>query len=179
MLTTGQQEWIDHLSDTKTVSIVPFDPTCEQKFLKIKKEIQSILGREQEIVHSGASSLRISGQDEIDIYVPVLPAIFDKTIIALKNLFGEPASYYTLVRSRFVTGVEGKHVDVFVINKEDFGWTGAVAFMSYLRSNPEVLERYRKLKEGLNGKTQREYYRIKTEFINEILGKTGQNLVSG
>jgi GrpB-like predicted nucleotidyltransferase (UPF0157 family) len=45
-------------------------------------------------------------------------------------------------------------------------------FEEYLKNYPDELERYRVLKEESNGKTMREYYRRKIEFINEILIKT-------
>jgi GrpB-like predicted nucleotidyltransferase (UPF0157 family) len=65
--------------------------------------------------------------------------------------------------------VQNKRIDVFVINKNDAGWIESVKFMAHLRAHPEALERYRLLKENNAGLTTREYYRRKTEFINEIL----------
>jgi len=169
MLTAEQQKWIDHLSDTKVVTIFPFDPTSEEKFLSVKSAINKVLGSAQEVVHSGASSLGISGQDEIDAYVPVPSADFDRTTVLLKSLYGEPKSFYPLVRVHFMTAVENKRIDVFVINEHDAGWIDSVKFMDHLRAHPAALERYRLLKENNTGLTTREYYRRKTEFINEIL----------
>lgn len=40
MLTTDQQKWIDHLSNEDLIVIKPYDPTCNEKFEKIKKKIQ-------------------------------------------------------------------------------------------------------------------------------------------
>ncbi len=171
MLTAEQQKWIDHLSETNIISVLPFDPTSEEKFLSVKAAINKVLGSQQEVVHSGASSLGISGQDEIDMYVPVAPADFDEVVGRLKSLYGEPKSIYPLVRVHFMTAVQNKRVDVFVINKYDSGWIESVKFMTHLRANPEALERYRRLKENNAGLTTREYYRRKTEFINEILAK--------
>jgi len=39
MITQEQQKWIDHLSDEKKIIIVPFDPTAEEKFQKVKLKI--------------------------------------------------------------------------------------------------------------------------------------------
>ena len=38
MLTSEQQKWVDHLSDTDTISIVPFDQTAEEKFIFVRGE---------------------------------------------------------------------------------------------------------------------------------------------
>ncbi len=171
MITPEQQKWIDHLSDTKTIVVVPFDPTCEEKYQKVKDDIQNLFGKDQSVVHSGASALKISGQDEIDIYVPVPLAFFDASIERMKLLYGEPHSLYPEKRAHFLTEIGGKHIDVFVINEDDDGWKDSVEFHKRLLSHPSDLERYRILKENSAGLSVREYYRRKTEFINEILNK--------
>ncbi len=169
MLTEAQEKWINHLSDTDFVSVIPHDPTCEEKFLCVEKQIQNILGIGQRVLHRGASALGISGQDEIDIYVPIVPSRFDETTNIIAKLFGAPRSHYPLERARFVTNIGGKHIDVFVINEEGDGWKESEKFYHLLMSQPDILSRYRNLKESLSGKSTREYYRSKTEFINELL----------
>lgn len=62
-------------------------------------------------------------------------------------------------------------MELFVINKEDKGWTDSCIFEDYLKSHPEALEAYKVLKEEGAGLSTQEYYRRKTEFINEILEK--------
>lgn len=171
MITPKQRKWIDHLSDTDKIKIVPFDPTAEAKFQKVKQKIQDSLGKDISVFHRGASSLGISGQDEIDIYVPVPPAEFNSLIEPLKKLFGEPGSYYPLERVHFVTEIDGKHIDIFLINEECEGWINGVKFENYFRSHPEALETYRLLKENGDGLSGREYYRRKIEFFNDILAK--------
>ena len=172
MITEEQQKWLDHLSDTDNVVVVPWDPTCEDKFLQIQKQIQGLLGAQQAVEHRGASSLKISGQDEIDIYIPVSREKYDQTVNQIINLFGNPRSNYPLSRARFATSIAGKHIDVFVINKDDDSWKDSEIFYNYLLSNPAVLDEYRQLKENSQGKSTRAYYTVKTEFINEVLSKT-------
>lgn len=171
MLTKEQEKWINHLSDDSKIKIIPFDPTSQEKFEKVKSIVQSKLGRETEVVHRGASSLGISGQDEIDVYVPVLENQFDSHLAFLTELFDKPKSHYPLERARFATYVDGKHIDVFLINKEGFGWLNSVKFENYLRTTPTVLEEYKRLKELGDGLSTREYYRKKIEFYNSILSK--------
>ena len=171
MVTIEQSKWINHLSDEKKIVIKPYDPSCIKKFERIKSNIQNFLREDIEIRHCGATSLGISGQDEIDVYIPVIKKKFNNYIPKLTQLFGEPRSYYPLERARFTTEVDKKHVDVFLINSEDKGWINSVKFENYLRNNPESLKRYKKLKEDGDGLSVREYYRRKIEFINEILDK--------
>lgn len=171
MLTPEQEKWINHLSDKDKINIVPFDPTAEAKFQKVRQRVQGALGEEVPVEHRGASSLGISGKDEIDVYIPTPSAKFDSLIGPLTELFGEPRSLYPLERARFVTEEGGKYIEVFLINEETSAWKNGVEFETYLRSHPEALEEYRKLKESGNGLSVREYYRRKIEFLNEILAK--------
>lgn len=171
MLREDQKKWINHLSDDSKIKIVSFDPSSQEKFEKVKLLIQSKLGSEIQIEHRGATSLGISGQDEIDIYIPVLPDEFNKYINLLTELFGEPRSHYAIERARFVITEAGKHIDVFLINKEGVGWIDGLRFENYLEEHPQALEEYRKLKESGDGLSTREYYRRKIEYINDILEK--------
>jgi len=169
MLTAEQEKWIAHLRDDDKIIIKPYDPTAPKKFELVADKIRSALGAETRVEHCGATGLGISGQDEIDIYIPVLPGDFDSLLTPLKEIFGEPRSLYTLERARFVTIQDGKHVDIFLINEESDGWKNGVRFETYLKTHPEALKAYRELKEEGNGLSTREYYRRKIGFINDIL----------
>lgn len=171
MITKSQQKWLDHLSDTDLIKIIPYDNKSPQIFSKAKELVTNALGEDYEVLHRGASYLEISGQDEIDIYVPVSPSNFDITVEKMKKAFSEPRSLYPLVRARFRLEGFDKHVDVFVINKEDKNWTDSEKFTNYLIENPPILEEYRQLKEKGDGMSVRDYYTRKTEFINKILAK--------
>lgn len=173
MLTSKQAGWVAHLSETEKVKVISFDPTCAEKFEKIKQKIQGELGEQIKVEHHGASNLGISGQDEIDIYVPVQGEKFDELVGLIQKIFGKPRSFYSMERARFVTEVDGKHVDIFVINEECDGWKDSLRFEKYLLEHAEMLDNYRKLKEKLSGESVREYYQRKIEFINEVLGRDG------
>lgn len=168
MITPEQEKWIAHLSDEEQVTIFPFDPSAGQKFEAVRARILSALGPGTQVLHRGATSLGISGQDEIDIYIPVSETDFNALLAPLAAAFGPPHSHYPLERARFVTIEGGKHVDIFLANTASQGWIDGVRFENYLVTHPEALERYRLLKEAGDGSSVREYYRRKTEFINEI-----------
>jgi GrpB-like predicted nucleotidyltransferase (UPF0157 family) len=169
MLTQEQEKWIAHLSDQDRVSIYPFDPLSPQIFEAVKKKIQAVLGTVIRVEHRGATGLGISGQDEIDVYVPVPENQFDTYLASLSTAFQSPRSHYPGERARFVTFEKGKHVDIFLINENGSGWLDGVMFENYLRLHPQALDQYRILKEAGDGLTTRKYYRKKIEFINEIL----------
>jgi GrpB-like predicted nucleotidyltransferase (UPF0157 family) len=174
MLSPEQEKWIAHLSEQEQIKIIPLDLTAQVKFEAVKKKIATVLGKEQRVVHRGATSLGISGQDEIDIYVPVSEKEFNSSIAPLSSIFGEPHSLYSLNRARFVTQEDGKHITVFLINDACDAWLNGVKFENYLRSHLDALDAYRQLKEDGNGLSVREYYRRKIEFINEVLSLADQ-----
>ena len=168
MLTPKQEDWLAHLSNEKRVNIVPFDQTAEEKFQHIKSLIQDSLGTNVPVEHRGSTSLGISGQDEIDVYIPVSVEDFPQLQPSIEKLFGEPRSTYPS-RIRFSADVDSKKIDLFLIDKNHEDWLRGVAFEEKCRTNPELLEGYETLKKEMNGWTIQEFYRRKNEFINEIL----------
>ncbi len=169
MLSIDQEKWVNQLSDSDIVVIVPYDPSVNEKFKKIREKIQLKLGRKTAVLHRGASGFGISGQDEMDVYIPVPGDRFDYFVTHLTELFGKPGSFYPLERAKFETKVDGKLITVFLMNESSVAWINGIKFDEYLKSHPLSLEEYRKLKEQGNGLSTRQYYRRKLEFINRIL----------
>lgn len=167
MLTPKQEKWILHLG-TKKIKIAPYNPKAKLVFEKIKKEIQEILGKTK-IEHRGATSLGISGQGEIDLYIPVSENLFQKYLKKLVNYFGKPGSIYPLRRVRFVKYVDGIKIEIFLINRKTGDWKNCIKFENYLKKHSEALREYKKLKEEGDGLMTQEYYRKKLEFINKII----------
>ncbi len=174
MLSKKQQGWLNHLSSKKKIIILPFDTNAEKIFFKIKNKIQDNLGKGTRVEHRGASSLGISGQDEIDVYVPVSPTKFNSYIPKMIKVFGEPRSVYPLERIRFNEKINGKKIDLFLINEQHNDWINGCKFENYLKSHPKDLEKYKKLKEEMNGFTVKDYYTRKNGFINKILTKANK-----
>jgi GrpB-like predicted nucleotidyltransferase (UPF0157 family) len=173
LLTPTQQKWVEGLNDTDHVKIIPFDVTAQEKFEKVKLKIHAELGEDIVYVHSGATSLGISGQDEIDTYIPIDVKFFDMYIQKLSKIFGPPRKIYPEDRAHFKTYEDGKRVDIYLINKDAPSWTEGVKFNNYLKTHSDQLEKYKILKESAAGLSTREYYRKKLEFINEILSLAG------
>jgi GrpB-like predicted nucleotidyltransferase (UPF0157 family) len=178
-LTPEQEKWLAHLDDTDSVKIYPADPKATEKFVKVKRQIQDVLGEQVEVLHRGATSLGISGQGELDVYIPVQIEDFERIADQVLKIFGKPGSYYPMERVRFVTSVDNTKAEVFVINKDSKGWIDSCRFEKYLSENPKVLEAYRILKEKSEGLSTRKYYRNKIEFINNVLNhKNEKELLS-
>ncbi len=170
MLTDSDKKWLDHLSDTDKIKIIPFDPTSEEKFQVIKNKLKQALP-EFDLLHKGASSFGISGQDEIDTYLPVPENLFNDYVEKLSKILGPYKSFYANDRVHFINDELGKRIDIYLMNEDGPSWKKNTAIDSYLRSHPEALEEYRILKEMGNGLSVREYYTRKTDFFNQILAK--------
>lgn len=171
MITEEQQKWLGHLDDTDNVCVGPWDRTAEDKYQTVKAQIQVVLSKDCRVEHRGASSLKISGQNEIDVYVPVKSTQFDSAVSVLTRIYENPRSNYHLKRARFATFVQGKHVDVFVVNEDDIDWNDSEIFHKFLLTHPNKLLEYCKLKEALAGSSTKAYYTAKTEFINEVVSE--------
>ncbi|MDB5259145.1 MAG: hypothetical protein JWO73_353 [Candidatus Taylorbacteria bacterium] len=171
MITPDQEKWLAHLQDDNCTVILPHDPKAAEKFERIKKLIASLIGSSVPVHHCGASSMGISGQGELDIYIPVSAEKFDSMLIPLEDIFGKPGSVYALDRARFVTRIDGAKAEIFLVNEKGRSWTDGCRFEGYLKSHPDALAAYAKMKEEGNGLSTQAYYRRKTEFINGILSK--------
>ncbi|MFA5130025.1 MAG: GrpB family protein [Patescibacteria group bacterium] len=169
MLTQEQENWLAQLNDNDVVQILPFDINCHKIFENVKQEIQTKLGKNLKVEHHGASSFEISGQNEIDVYIPVSAHDFDEIVFKVQSIIGAPRSLGKDKRARFRMDIGGKKIDLFVANEEHEEWKKHMEFKTYLLENSKALEEYKKLKENNAGKSTREYYRAKMEFINSIL----------
>ena len=171
MITREQEIWLAHLDDTNSIEIFPYDTEAGDKFKRIKKLLVSVLGEGNNIIHRGASSLGISGQKEIDIYIPVAVEMFNSMLPALEQVFGIPRSHYPLERACYVATVDGTKVEIFVINNQSKGWLDGLIFETYLKENRDSLDEYQTLKEKSAGLSTQKYYYKKIEFINDVLIK--------
>jgi len=168
MLTADQKKWLNHLSDTEKISIIPYNPQNKNVFKLIKKDLINLLGNVQ-ISLRGSTLLGISGQGEIDLYIPVAKKHFNSYLKKLIAYLGKPGSIYELRRVRFVKYLNGIKIEIFLINKNSKDWKYSRKFESFLKYNPKYLLEYEKLKSKCNGFSVRQYYTAKVEFINKIL----------
>lgn len=175
MLTKKQKEWLNHLSNSNKVKIIPYNPKVKKVFQKQQKEIQSLLGPKTLVLHEGASAWGISGKGDLDIYISVTVEQFNRYFEQLKEILGEPGSYYPLERVRWNRLVDDIESEIFLVNQDAPFWKESLIFWEYIEGHPEALEEYRQLKESAEGMSTREYYRVKIEFYNKILDLTKNN----
>jgi GrpB-like predicted nucleotidyltransferase (UPF0157 family) len=167
MLTSAQIQWLNKLSNKKIVHIHPYDPKIKDTFEKQKEKLVKLLGKVP-IYHRGASSLEISGKNDIDIYIPVPEDQFDTLLDKLQTKY-EMGSMSIHNRARFNTILDRIDIEIFLVNELSKDWTDNILFWEFLKNNPAILKKYEKIKAEAEGKSLREYYTIKTEFINEVM----------
>lgn len=171
MLTKADIEWLNKLSNSKKIKIIPYNAKVKEVFKKQRKEILGVLGQNVEVLHLGATGFGISGQGEIDLAIPISLDHFSEYIKKLKKVYGEPISFSANNRVRFNHKQNNINIEIVIVNRASEGWKRNIAFDKYLKTHPEALEAYRKLKEANSGISIREYYRRKMEFINDVLEK--------
>lgn len=157
MLTKADIKWLSKLSASKKVKIIPYNPEIKEVFRKQKEEILEILGHKVEILHKGATSFGISGQGEIDLFIPVSLDLLDEYIEKLQKVYGKPKSLSPKNRARFNHQQDNIEIEILVVNEDSEGWKRNIAFEDYLKNHSETLEEYRKLKENSKGLNIREY----------------------
>jgi hypothetical protein len=65
----------------------------------------------------GSTFLGISGQGEVDLYIPIAKKYFNNYLAKLIKYLGEPGSIYELRRARFIKYIDGIKIEIFLINK--------------------------------------------------------------
>ena len=132
MLTPEQEKWVESLSSDRKIFIVPYDSGTEDLFTRVKKKIYSVLGLNVTVEHCGASSLGISGQDEIDISIVVSKEKFEEYIPKLEKIFGPVRSLYQ-DRARFEVREDGKKIDLKIVDANHPNYLEGKRFENYLR----------------------------------------------
>lgn len=167
MLLPGQKDYLSKLSPERAmakVSVKPWDlrilPVAENIIKRIKNKIP-----EADVRFMGASALKISGQNDIDIYVLCSDEIKDAYTEKLKELFGEKTKEK---KWKFIE--DGFEISVYISNPEDQKQKEQIEIFEIFKSNPKILKEYEELKLSMNGKTYKEYQIVKYEFYNRVLG---------
>lgn len=167
MLLPGQKDYIFKLSPERArakVSIKPWDSRIPAVAEKIIKKIKDKIP-DADIRFMGASALKISGQNDIDIYVLCSNKDRDIYTEKLKEIFGEKTKEkkWKFLESRF-------EVSIYINNPEDQKQKEQIEIFEIFKNNLKILKKYEELKLSMNGKTYKEYQIAKYEFYNKVLG---------
>lgn len=170
MLSSEQKKWLSKLSDIKTISVIPYNPKNRLVFNKIKKDLIDNIG-DIRVSLRGSTFLGISGQGEVDLYIPVAKKDFNIYLKKLINYLGDPGSIYDLRRVRFVKYIDNIKIEIFLINKNSRDWINGCKFENFLKHSTKYLDEYERIKKKYDGFSVRQYYTAKIKFINKILNK--------
>jgi len=167
MLTPDEIDYLKKIPKDKKVKISPFDPKVTETAEEIINSIKRIYPN-LETKHMGASALKISGQNDMDIYAFSDPSDFDKCLPGLIKFFGEPLhKHETFCEWKFKK--EGLDVEFYLTAKDSETMKKQIASFEILKNNKNLVNEYQKLKESMNGKPFREYQEKKYEFYHKIL----------
>ena len=172
MLTPGEIDYLRKIPTNKVVKIYSYDPKVAVAAEGIINSIHKIYPN-LVVKHMGASALKISGQNDLDIYTFSDPKDFDKFLPGLIKLFGKPLHKHdTFIEWEFKKN--GFDIQFYLTLPPK----NHIAIFEKLKNNPDLLKVYEDLKESMNGKSFRQYQEEKYEFYHLILahGKTKKAL---
>ena len=167
---------------TKSVVVLPYDEQWEQAFAHIKDEIQGALGSlALKIEHVGSTSVRgLSAKPIIDIDVVIKDySVFDAVAAALEEI-GYHYEGDLGISGREAFKYDGKeHLQkhhLYVCPQDSAELKRHVAFRNYLRSHPEAVRKYSRIKEegaALYPNDIEKYIQHKSSFIEKIYIELG------
>lgn len=166
MLTSGQKNYLSKLPKERMESIItvlPYNPKTETISEKVIKQIKETIP-EVDVRYMGASALKISGQNDVDIYVITPKEIKENYLSKLIPQFSEQ------VKNKWQWHDDGIEVSVYLSDPEDFKFKEQLEIFEIFKVKSEITKEYETLKESMNGRTYGEYQTAKYEFYNRVLG---------
>ena len=167
---------------TKSVIVLPYDEQWEQTFADIKDELQDALGPlALRIEHVGSTSVRgLSAKPIIDIDVVIRDySVFDAVVTELEKI-GYQHEGDLGIAGREAFRYEGKeHLQkhhLYVCPQDSAELKRHLAFRNYLRSDPEAVREYSRIKEegaALYPEDIEKYIQNKSPFIEKIYREIG------
>lgn len=167
MLTKDEEDFLNKIPGDRRVHIYLFDLKVTKVAGNLTQSINNIYPH-LEVKHMGASALGISGQKDVDIYAFCHPKDFDKYLLGLVKLFGEPLhKHETFIEWKFKR--DKFDIEFYLTAKDSETMKKQIAVFETLKNNKDLLKEYEKLKMSMNGKSFKEYQKKKYEFYHRIL----------
>lgn len=168
MLTKDEIKYLKKIPADKKVQIFSYDPQIANISRYIIRSIKDIYPSLR-IIHLGAAALKISGQNDIDIYVLTDPERFNEYLPGLIRLFNSPTERHkTYLSWKFVRN--GHDVEVYLTDANSETMKKQIKVFEILSKNEKYSMEYETLKTKMNGRSYREYQQRKYEFYHKILG---------
>lgn len=144
------------------VKIVNYNPEWENIYKKYKKKI---LKTEKRVYHVGSASAKIKGRKEIDILLisDDIPKTYE-TMAKMGFTKGPIEEYEAHMRNRYY----GVRCDLHIFKPNHKQVKTYLEQSKKLQNNPEIREKYIKLKEECDGVSIEEYRKKKKEFWKNI-----------
>ena len=166
MLTEGQKNYLAKLPPERAEDIItvhPYNPQTKEIANEVIEQIKGVVP-DADARFMGASALGISGQNDVDIYIICPPEMKEIYLSKLSPVFVEH------VKNKWQWFKDGVEVSVYLSDPSDYKFQEQLKIFDILKTNPEVLKKYKLLKESVSGKTYRDYQIAKYEFYNKELG---------
>ena len=167
--------------NAKQVIVRPYNKAWKQSFIDIRAEIQDALGElALEIEHVGSTSVEgLSAKPIIDIDVVIKEEMLDDVVTALKRI-GYRHEGNLGIPGREAFKYDGKeHLQkhhLYVCQQDSAELRRHIAFRDYLRSHPEAVREYSRIKEegaSLYPLDMAKYIEHKSPFIERIYAEIG------
>ena len=166
MLTTDEEDFLSKQTD-KIITVKPFNPSCITVATKIINRIKAVFPN-ADVRHLGASSLGLSGQNDIDMYILSDPSDFDKYLSGLIKLFGETKwRKYDSNAWKFIE--DGIEVELYLTDPTSKPMQRQIGVYNALKASKKLQKEYEKLKEKFNGKSWIEMQKAKYTFYHKVL----------
>ena len=178
----GSEQIIEDEMRTSYVTVIPYSDQWERDFLKIKDEIKSVLGElAKSIEHVGSTSVRgLSTKPVIDIDVVISDSSVLNDVIAALGRIGYQHEGDLGITGREAFRYDGKdHLQkhhLYVCPSDSAELKRHLAFRDYLRSHPDAVSEYGRLKEDgakLHPDDVDKYIEHKSPFIEKTLKRIG------
>lgn len=165
----------------KQVLVQPYNKAWKQNFIDIKAELQDALGElALAIEHVGSTSVEgLSAKPIIDIDVVIKEEMLDDVVTALKRI-GYRHEGNLGIPGREAFKYDGKeHLQkhhLYVCPQDSAELRRHIAFRDYLRSHPEAVREYSRIKEegaSLYPLDMAKYIEHKSPFIERVYAEIG------
>lgn len=166
MLTADEEKYLQKIPSDKTVVIVPYDNNIPGIVQSIKEQIQNA-GIDLEVKFLGASALTISGQGDIDLYIFCQEENFQTYLPRLEKIFGPKIAGVSIIKWEFER--QGHEVELYLTDPSTPSMKAQIKVFEILRDNPTLVKEYEAIKSSADGKSFREYMKLKYEFFHRIL----------
>lgn len=165
MLSVEQENYLKTIPTTRLTHIQPYNPVID----RISGDLISKIGSKiplSDIAYIGASALKISGQNDIDINVLSVKENFNNYKEILIELFGAPTLSGSSIEWQME--IEGFEATAYLTDKHSKGINDQINIFNILNNNPSLLSEYEKIKSKYNNLPYRDYQKAKYEFYNKI-----------